>query len=155
MLLAIASPGLGLVSFLAWVDREFGSWRIPVDEQRKLRGHFQDPVTRLWDAIHLTVTSSRRDVFNVGFSLLLLALLVVVIRRFGWGWWTFAAANLVVALGSAVIDSVGRYGMMAFPFMIALAMVLRRREAELVWLTISAGGLVALTTLHLVGGSVP
>jgi hypothetical protein len=152
---AIAAPAVGLVGFLAWIDSEFGSWRIPLDEQRKLRGSLQDPVTRLWDAVHLTLTSSRRDVFNLAFAVLLIGLLVVVVRRFDWGWSAFAVANLMLAISSDVIDSVGRYGLMAFPFMVALALVLRNREAEVMWLTVSAGGLVALTTLHLIGGTVP
>jgi hypothetical protein len=155
MAAAVAAPAVGLVAFLAWIDAEFGSWRIPLDEQRKLRGAFQDPVTRVWDALHLTLTSSRRDVFNLAFAVLLVCLLVVLVRRFDWGWWTFAAANLAVALSSHVIDSVGRYGMMAFPFMVALALVLKHRDSAVIWLTVSAGGLVAMTTLHLIGGSVP
>jgi hypothetical protein len=152
---ALAAPVAGLVGFLVWVDVEYGSWRIPLDEQRRLRHGFQDPVSRIWDAIHLTVTSSRHDVFNLAFTLLFIVLLVIAVRTQHWGWWTFALANLAVALSSPVIDSTGRYGIVVFPLFVALAVPLRRREVELAWLAASAGALVAVTTLALVGNVVP
>jgi hypothetical protein len=152
---ALAAPVAGLVGFLVWVDRDYGSWRIPLDEQRRLRHGFQDPVSRIWDAVHLTVTSSRHDVFNLAFTVLFVVLLVIAVRTQHWGWWTFALANMAVALSSPVIDSTGRYGLVVFPLFVALAVPLRRREVELAWLVVSAGALVAITTLALVGNVVP
>lgn len=153
---ALLAPIVGTLGYLLWIGSRFGNWLAPLDEQRKLRGAFRDPFTRLWDAAYDTVTSSRVDVFNLAFALLLIAALVVlVLRRAPWGWVAFAAANLIVALSAEVFTSVGRYGLVAFPFAVGFATLLRRREHETAWLVLSGGAMVAYVVLTFVGGQVP
>lgn len=154
---ALVAPVLGTLGYLLWIGGRFGDWMAPVDEQRKLRGAFQDPFTRLWDAVSDVLGSSRVDVFNLGFALILIAALValVVSRRVPWGWWAFAAASLVVALSAQNFTSIGRYGIVAFPSAVGVAMLVRHRELERGWLSLSAAAMCGYLVLTFVGGQVP
>lgn len=153
---AIVAPALGTVGYLWWTGVRMGDWLAPIDEQRKLRGALRDPVTRLAGAALDVVSSSRVDLFNLLFALTLIVALVVMIRRgVSWGWWSFAAANLIVAVSSEVITSVGRYGLVAFPFAVGIALAVRRRDVEVMWLALSAAAMACYVVLTFVGGQVP
>lgn len=153
---ALVAPVAGTVGYLLWVGARLGDPMAPVDEQRKLRGAFRDPFSRLWDALSDVVGSSRADLFNLAFAIVLIAALAVLVwRRVAWGWWAYAAASLVVALSAENITSIGRYGLVAFPLAVGVALPLRRREAELGWLAISGAALCGYVVLTFVGGQIP
>ena len=154
-LAAIASPVVGALMYLFWVGGEYGDWLEPVRIQRELRDGFQDPFTRLWDGVHTFVTTSQLDAPNLVFALGFIALLIVAIRTQRVAWWAYAAVTLVVALSAVNIDSIGRYGLMAFPFVVALARV--SEDERVMWgvLTLCGTGLAALTVMSTLGVYTP
>jgi len=153
--LATAAPVIGVASYLFYIGGQFGSWTQPIDEQRAIRKGFQDPITRLWDAIHDTLTVSQLNAPAMAFALAFIVLIVVAVRRQPVSWSSYAAATVALALSAPVIDSLGRYGLVAFPLVVALAMVVRSERA--VWATaaVSGSALCALTVMSLLGGYIP
>jgi len=62
---------------------------------------------------------------------------------------------LAAALGTENLNSLERYGLNAFPLVIALALLCRRGEAETVTKVILAGGVIALASMAWMGAYVP
>jgi hypothetical protein len=127
----------------------------PLDIQRRLRAGFQDPLTRLWDGVHTMATSSQLDAPNVLFALGFVALLVVCARTQRASWSAYAAVTVLVALSANNIDSIGRYGLVAFPLVVALARLGEDERAMWGLVGLSTGGLVALTTMSVLGSYTP
>jgi hypothetical protein len=148
---AVASPIVGALVYLFWVGGEFGDWLAPVSAQRRVRGGFQDPFTRLYDGVHLMVTKSQLDGPNVLLALGLVVLLVVAIRTQRASWWAYALVTLAVALSARDLASIGREGLVAFPFTVALARLGDDERAMWAIVALSAAGLVALTTMSALG----
>ncbi|MCZ7531364.1 MAG: hypothetical protein M5U31_14130 [Acidimicrobiia bacterium] len=73
----------------------------------------------------------------------LLALLVVMFMRLPVSYGLFSAGILLLSLSASNLDSLERYAMAAFPFIIVVAMVTADQRAERVAMTVSAGALVA------------
>ena len=151
----LASPFLGLGLYLLWVEGHFGNGMEPIEIQGDLRAGLQDPFTRLWDAIVLTVRESQLDAPNLAFALGFIVLLALMVRRLPLGWSAFALVTLVVSLSARNIDSIGRYGIMAFPFVVGLATLIDTERRTTIALALSSGGLVALTIMSLVGTYTP
>lgn len=149
-LAAVVAPGVGLLSYLLWVGGEYGDWLEPVRVQRELRAGFQDPLTRLWDGL-VTLGRSQLDAPNLAFAVLLIALVIVAARTQPASWSSYAAVTLVVALSAQNINSIGRYGFVAFPFVVAAAQCTADQRAQGVAMALSAGALVGLTTMSALG----
>lgn len=155
---AVAGPPLGLVAYLAWVGIARDDPWLPFSVQQRdsLRGDFVDPVSRLLAALGDLTGGDR---FGSGLHLLwalgFLALLVVVARRLPASYTAFTAASLLVGLSAENLDSFERYAIGAFPLLIGLALVTRRRVVEWATLTLAAGGLVGYAVLAFFGVSVP
>jgi hypothetical protein len=62
---------------------------------------------------------------------------------------------VVLALTANNLDSFERYALSTFPFIMAIALVTRRGAVERAVLALSAGGLVAYSTLAFYGSYVP
>jgi hypothetical protein len=152
---AAAAGPAGALMFLFWVGGEYGDWLEPLDIQRQLRAGFQDPATRLWDGVHTMVTTSQLDAPNVLFALGFVALLVVCVRTQRASWSAYAAVTVLVALSAHNIDSIGRYGLVAFPLVVALARLGEDERAMWGLVALSTGGLVALTTMSVLGSYTP
>ncbi len=152
---AVLSPAVGVGAYLAWVDVVHGSWRIPIDAQREIRKGFQDPFTRLWDAARHVLTDSQLDAPSLAFALLFIAAIAWSVRRQPASWWLYSAATVLVAISAPVIDSTGRYGLMAFPLIVAVAQAIRDDRWTWPVLALSSAGLASLTTMTLLGGYVP
>jgi hypothetical protein len=152
---AVASPIVGGLAYLFWVGGQFGDWLAPVSAQRRARGGFQDPFTRLYDGVHLMVTKSQLDAPNVLMGLGLIVLLIVAIRTQRASWWAYALVTLAVALSARDLASIGREGLVAFPFTVALARLGEDERAMWVIVALSAGGLVVLTTMAALGTFTP
>ena len=155
-LAAVMGPIVGLLGALAVIAATTGDFWIPLDAQRELRGGFQDPVTRVLEPMGELVKGNFRDTYNLAFMLVLLALFVVAVRRRQpVSWLAYAGLTLLVTLSSQQTDSLGRYGLVVVPFVVALAQWSDRRWRQLAVAGVSSVGLVWLTSEALLGRMVP
>ena len=149
----LAAPA-GLVASLAVIARTTGDWLSPWEQQRPIRGDFRNPLVRaaesLWGLVHNT------DTELVPFVVLWCVLVVVAVRRRQpWSWIAFSVLTLLVALAAQTIDSIGRYGLLAVPLVVALAQWSDRRWKEIVVACAGSAGLVVWTAQALQGRIVP
>jgi hypothetical protein len=157
-LAVVASPAVGIGAYLAWVGLRFGDPLDPLSIQSRddLRGGFVDPVTRVIDAVGDLTGGDR---FGSGLHLVTIvvcaALVVVLARRLPASYAAYGAAAVVLALTASNLDSFERYALSTFPFIMAIALVTRREAVERALLALSAGGLVAYSTLAFYGSYVP
>ena len=153
---AVGGPVAGLLGALVWIERSTGDFMLPVRLQRELRGGLQDPLTRMLEPIGEVFKGNFRDVYNLGFMIVFVFLgYVAVRRRQPLSWLVFAVVSSLFLLSSQVTDSLGRYGLLVVPFVVALAM-----WADVRWRQVLVGvgcsaGLVWLTSEALLGRMVP
>jgi hypothetical protein len=155
---AVLAPVAGLASYLAWVGAEFGDWRLPMrlQESEELRGGYANPVSRAWESLTGLFGDERfGDGLHAPWIVLYLALLVLLLWRWPLAYGLYAGGMLVAALAADDIGSFERYGLSAFPLLLALAAVVPKGRAEAVVLAGAAGGLVGFSTLALLGTFVP
>lgn len=153
-LAALAAAPVGAFASLALIAHETGDWLAPWREQRPIRGDFRNPLLRaaesVWGLVHNT------DTELVPFVVLWCVLLVVAVRRRQpWSWIAFSGVTLLVALAAQTIDSIGRYGLLAVPLVVALAQWTDRRWKEVLVATVGSAGLVIYTAQALQGRIVP
>lgn len=155
---AVASPGIGIGIYLAWVGLRFGDPLDPlsIQNRRSLRGGFVDPVTRVIDAVGDLTGGDR---FGSGLHILTIAacvvLVVVLAKRLPASYAAYAASAVVLALTARNLDSFERYAMSTFPLIIAIALLTSRRDVDRTVNAAMAGGLVAYSTLAFFGSYVP
>jgi len=157
-LLAAGAPGAGGVAYLAWSWFAYGDPLRPLRLQQEFdrRGAFVNPVSRLIEAAQqlrggVDLGSGLHFPWAVGF----LVLLVVCFRRLPASYGIFSASILLLALSAGNLDSLERYGLSAFPLMIALAIVVRPPWLERAALVLAGSGLVTYATLAFLGAYVP
>lgn len=151
---AVTAAPVGLMASVAEIARSTHDWLAPWREQRPIRGPFRNPLIRaaesVWGLLHNTGT----DI--VGFVVLWCVLLGVSIRRRQpLSWILFSAATLSIALAAQTISSIGRYGLLALPLVVALAQWSDRRWKELLVATVGSVGIVIYTAQALQGRIVP
>lgn len=156
--LAVVAPGLGGLVYLGWSWVAHGDPMRPLRLQQEYdrRGGFENPITRLGEAARQLVDgadlgSGLHFPWAVGF----LVLLVVCFRRWPASYGAYAAAILVVSLSAGNLDSLERYGLSAFPLVLALAGIVRAGWLERVALVLAACGLTVYATLAFLGAYVP
>lgn len=153
-LAALVAAPVGAFMSLALIAHETGDWLAPWREQRPIRGDFRNPLLRaaesVWGILHNT------DTELVPFVVLWCVLLAVSIRRRQpLSWIVFSAVTLLVALAAQTIDSIGRYGLLAVPLVVALAQWADRRWKEALIAAVGSAGLVIYTAQALQGRIVP
>jgi hypothetical protein len=151
---ALAAAPLGLVASVAFIARTTGDWMSAWEQQRPIRGDFRNPLVRaaesLWGLVHNT------DTELVPFVVLWVVLVIVAVRRRQpWSWIAFSVVTLLVALAAQTIDSIGRYGLLAVPLVVALAQWSDRRWKEVLVACVGSAGLVVWTAQALQGRIVP
>lgn len=157
-LAAVAAPVAGLAVFLAWARRAYGNFLLPLQVQSgdEYRGDLVDPLSR---TVRAAVNMFRGDIFDSGRALVwlvaLVVLLIVIARRLPVSYTAYAAVVLGVAMSSEVIQSLERYTMTAFPFVIGLAIVSARVEVERCVLAVLSAGMVGYGVLIFSGVLVP
>ena len=151
----LAAPAAGTVAFLVWVELRLGSWTDPIDIQRDLRAGFRWAPARLWDGIVEVATEAQHDAPNLGFALLWLVLLVVIARGQPTSWFAYAVVSAIVALSAQNLDSTGRYGLVVFPLVVAVAQLARRDGWHAPITALCSAGLVGLTVMTLMAGYTP
>jgi predicted lysophospholipase L1 biosynthesis ABC-type transport system permease subunit len=84
-----------------------------------------------------------------------LILVVVCFRRWPASYGAYSLAVLLVAMSAANLDSLERYGLSAFPLVLALAGLLRAPWLERTALVLTSVGLTTYATLAFLGAYVP
>lgn len=155
-LAAVAGPLAGAALYLAWSAATRDDALLPLRLQEGFRGELVDPVRRLAQGVRDVLgTEALGDGLHLPFAVGALVLLVVVARRWPAPYTAFAAVVLLVALSAENLNSLERYALNAFPLVLGLAGVTAGRRLEGAVLAGCGAGLVALTTLALVGSYVP
>jgi hypothetical protein len=80
---------------------------------------------------------------------------VVVARRLPASYTAFAALGLVLVLSAHNLDSMERYALSLFPFLVAGALLTRREHVARGVLALSAAGLLGYSVLTFFGQYVP
>ena len=161
-IIGLGGPVLGLGLALIWIERSTGELLLPLRLQRQIRGGFQDPVTRVLEPVGELIRGNFRDVYNLGFMIVFLLLFIFMVLgarssgpKLPSSWIAYSGVSLLLMLSSQVTDSLGRYGLLVVPFIVALALWADRR-----WRTLAVGiacsaGLIWLTSEALLGRLVP
>lgn len=149
-----AAPGLGLLTALAWIERTTGDFMAPVTEQSPIRGDLRNPLIRgaeaLWGSVHGT------DIDVAPYVVLWPLLLVVAVwRKQPWSWIAFAAVTLLTAMSADVIGSLGRYGLVCVPLVVALAQWAQHRWQQVLVGCVGSIGLIVTTFVVIQGRVVP
>jgi hypothetical protein len=155
---AVVAPGAGTAIFLAWVQWRFDDWQLPLRLQNTsdLRGGWSDPFSATWEAVrHLVSGGELGEGLHAPWIGLFALLLVVVFARWPFSYGLFAAAVLFMALSADSLGSIERYGLFAFPLVLALATITSDARVERAVLTVSGAALTAFTALVFVGAFVP
>lgn len=151
-LAAVVAPLAGLATFLLWV----GSFE-PVRQQGELRGEWLDPIRGLVVEAIGDLFGPQRflDGLHAPFAVLLVVLVILCIRWLPPSYSAFAGIAVLSALAATNMNSLERYGLNAFPVVIAMAMLARRWRIESAVLVISGALMVAVTTAAWLGRYVP
>ena len=161
-IIGLGGPFLGLGLALIWIEQSTGELLLPLRLQRQIRGGFQDPVTRVLEPVGELIRGNFRDVYNLGFMIVFLLLFIFMVLgarssgpKLPISWIAYSGVSLLFMLSSQVTDSLGRYGLLVVPFIVALALWADRR-----WRSIAVGvtcsvGLIWLTSEALLGRLVP
>ena len=155
---AMLSPVVGGGLYLAWVDREYGDWKLPLRLQNAtdLRGGWRNPLSTVWHAVDALVHGGKLgEGLHVPWIAVFAVLLVIAFRTLpsSYAWWS--ALLLVSATTGHTLGSFERYGLGAFPLVVALAIALRTPMLERVALVASGAALSAFAALAFVGAFVP
>lgn len=157
-LLAVAAPGLGLLSYLLWVRARTGDLLLALrlHDDPLLRGGTVEPVGNVIEAAG-DLFSGDRVGSGIHFvtALVMVGLVVVLAGRWPASYTAYAAVSIGLALTASNLDSLERYTFATFPFLLAVADVTPRPAVERAVLVTAAGGLVAATVLAFTGILVP
>lgn len=155
-LAAILGPVVGLVAYLAWVQHVFGNWRLPFTVQDALRGRLVLPPSRIVEGFRQMLGSQRFDHgLHIPFLLMFLVLVVLTFRWWPLSYGCYSAAIVLVAMSAQNLNSLERYGMSAFPLLLALAVLVRPPQVERFAFALMGGGMVALSSMAWLGAYVP
>ncbi len=148
---AIVAPIVGLGAFLLWI----GSLE-PIHQQGQLRGEWIDPFRGLGRAIGDMFGSQRfLDGLHAPFAIALVILVVLCIRWLPPSYTAYTAIAVLSALSATNLNSLERYGLNAFPVVIAMAMLARRWRIEWPTLVVSSSLMVAMCSAAWLGRYVP
>jgi len=152
--IAVAAPLAGAACYLWWVGHVFGDWKIPIDRQNDLRGGISNPIVRLVEAAS-DLLHGDVDGLHFPFAVALIVLAVIVWRRLPLSYALFSTAIVITSLAAGNLNSIERYGLNAFPLIMALALVTPSRLAERVTVAVSAVGIVWMPALAWLAVYVP
>jgi hypothetical protein len=155
---AVLAAPAGTATYLVWVGIEHGDALLPfrVQQRNDLRGSFTSPFDRSWEAARglfgeAPLGDGLHFPFIVGFAVLL----VVVLRQWPLSYGLYSGALLVVALSGESLGSFERYGLAAFPLLLAMAGMASSPRVERALMGACGAGLVSFTVLAWLGAYVP
>jgi hypothetical protein len=153
---AVLGAPLGILAYLVYAEIRLDGFLAPLTEQSPYRGAVTDPLSRLADAAgDFFGADTLGDAVHPPMAVLYVLLAVVVVRHWPRAYALYTVAIVVVALSAESFNSLERYGLNAFPLVLALATVTRRPDLERAALAIGGAGIVALSALAWVGNYVP
>jgi len=153
---AVLGAPVGVLCYLVYTEATGPGFFAPLTEQSPYRGAVTDPLSRLVDAAGDMVSADRLgDAVHPPMAILLVVLTVVVIRKWPVRYAVFTVPLVVVALSAESFNSLERYGLNAFPLVLALATVTKRAELERAAIAVGAAGVVALSAVAWIGNYVP
>ena len=155
---AIVAPVIGGGLYLAWVGHVYGDWKLPLRLQNAtdLRGGWANPLATVWHAVHSLVHGGKLgEGLHVPWIAVFAVLLVIAFRTLPFSYSAWSAVLLVSALTGHTLGSFERYGLGAFPLVIALAIAIRPPLVERAALIASGAALAGFTALAFVGAFVP
>lgn len=155
---AVLGAPLGTGLYLAWVGWRYDDWALPIRLQNRsdLRGGWDDPIDAVWGSVKALASNGRiGDGLHVPWIGLFALLLVVVFMKLPASYGVFSAAVLALALSAHNLGSFERYGLFAFPLVIALAIVTDEPRLERAALVACGATLAGFTTLIFLGSFVP
>lgn len=148
---AIVAPVVGLATFLLWIGN-----LEPIHQQGDLRGEWLDPLRGTARAIGDLFGPQRfLDGLHAPFAILLIVLVVLCVRWLPPSYTAYAGVAVLSALSATNLNSLERYGLNAFPVVIAMAMLARRWRIEWPTLVVSSGLMVAMCSAAWLGRYVP
>ena len=155
---ATVAPAAGAGAYLGWVQLQFGDWLLPlrIQQRHNLRGSFANPIAIL-DLVARGLLDGREvgTGLHVPWAILLAVLVIVAFRRWPVSYGAFAAAMLAAGVSSSNLDSLERYALSAFPFVLVAAGLLRREWLERGVLVLSGAAMVGYAVLVFLGAAVP
>ena len=153
-LVAFTGGPLGVMVFLLWSNSQNEKKWVPFTVQEEFRGGFVDPVRRLISGAK-EIFALDPDGLHVLFAFSFFLLLVVVWKNFPRHYFFYAFVSLLVAVSAENLNSLERYVMAAFPFVMALAVFIDKKKFQKVVYPLSAVCLVACTVASVTGRYVP
>ena len=155
---AAIGPLAGGASFLVWVDREYGDWKIPLRLQNAvgLRGGWANPASTVWHAVDALAHGEKLgEGLHVPWIAVFVVLLIVAFRTLPASYGVWSAALLLSAVTGHTLGSFERYGLGAFPLVIALAIITRPPLVDRAAIVASGAALSGFAALAFVGAFVP
>lgn len=155
---AVAAPVLGGGVFLAWTQRVHGDWQLPLRLQNdpELRGGWANPFDTVGDAVSALVSGDRLgEGLHVPWILVFGVLLVVAFRVLPASYGAWSAVLLLSAVTGHTLGSFERYGLAAFPLLLALAVVTRPPLVERILLVGCGAAMTGFAALAFLGAFVP
>ena len=155
---AVVAAPAGAALYLAWVGVRFGDALLPlrIQQQRGHRGRLEPPTQVLTRAV-VNIAHGRHmgQALHFPWVVLLAGLVVVLARRWPAPYTAYAGAVLLLSLCSANMDSLERYALGAFPFVLAAAWLTAPPKVEGAVLALAAAGLGTYALLAFVNVVVP
>lgn len=155
--LAVAAPVAGCVTYLGWVAARFGDFWLPVriQESGNLRGRFSDPVVTFFHDARQLFHAHVGTGLHAPWLVVFVVLLVVCFRRWPLPYGLYAVGVVGLAVSSSNFDSLERYGLSAFPLVLAAASLVRGEEVQRSVLAVLGGLLVSYSLLAFLDALVP
>ncbi len=158
-LVPVGAPVAGCLTYLAWVGVRFGDPLLPYSSQQTpgFRGDFANPLVTLVKTAGDLVTGhfATKNVPHLPWALVLIALVVLVCRRWPLSYGAFAVVTLTVALSTERLGSLERYGFACFPVVLAATALATSDRMERVVLVVSGGLMTMYATLTFLALYIP
>ena len=121
---AVLGPAVGMGAYLVWAERRTGDLFYPLRVQQKstTRGAWIDPFRAVWRAGREFGSGDHLSAgIHIVTALLLVALVVVLWRRWPASFTAYALAATMIGLSARNLDSLERYSFSTVPFVVAAA----------------------------------
>ena len=155
---AVVGPVAGAASYLLWARHVYGDWQLPLRLQNStdLRGGLANPLATVWDSVRALTEDGRLGAgLHVPWIVIFGVLLVVVFRRLPVSYGAWSSVLLLSALTGHTLGSFERYGLGAFPLVLALALLVRLPVLERVVVFACGAAMCGFTALLFLGAFVP
>jgi hypothetical protein len=129
---------------------------VRIQQRHNLRGSFANPLTTLDHAARGLLDGSEVGTgLHVPWAILLALGVILAFRYWPVSYGAFAAVMLVAGVSSSNLDSLERYALSAFPFVLVAAGLLRREWLERSVFVLSGAAMVGYAVLVFLSAAVP